>query len=256
MESITITEELEEAFLQNLKQKKSEREIAEYRRNIDSVKIYAREHQNILDKETMRQWREEQIRKGLTRGTVTNRTVRLNQFFRFAGAEELCFSRGGRRDLAGHRFGSLVALEPCEQKSADRSICWRCRCEACGKEKIIPANQLIKGVHMTCGCGRAERLQESNGYVEGTCLKSIFSEKLNRNNTSGYKGVFQKRGKWAAMIQYKKKSYYLGSYDKIEDAAEARKMAEQWVREDAEKLLKEYTEGKRGEIHADKHTEK
>ena len=256
MQSVTITQELEEAFLQELSQQgKSKHDIAEYRRTIDGVRRFADSYQDVLTRERMALWREEQIKQGAAQGTVTNRTVRMNRFFRYAGAEQLCFSRGGRRDLTGKRFGSLVALEPCEEKSADRSICWRCRCEACGKEKIIPANQLTKGVHITCGCGRSVRLQESNGYVEGTCLKNIFSDKLNSNNTSGYKGVFQKRGKWTATIQYKKKSYYLGSYDKIEDAIDARRLAEQWVKEDAEKLLREYMEGKRGEIHAEQHTE-
>ena len=166
MQSIRITQELEETFLLELvQQKKSRHEIAEYRRNIDSLKAYAEQYERLLDKEMVQKWREEQSRQGLAKGTVTNRTVRINQFLRFAGAEELCFSRGGKQNLAGRHFGSLIALEPCEEKSADRSVCWKCRCEACGKEKIIPANQLTKGVHITCGCGRVERLQESNEYV-------------------------------------------------------------------------------------------
>ena len=110
----------------------------------------------------------------------------------------------------------------------------------CGQEKDIPANQLIKGVHTSCGCNRRNRLQDTNGYIEGTCLKSVFSNKLSKNNTSGYKGVFKKRGKWAAQIQYKGKSYYLGSYDTFENAVVARKTAEKWVREDAEKLVKKW----------------
>ena len=142
------------------------------------------------------------------------------------------------------QFGNLIAIEPTERKSADRSVCWKCRCTACGKEKEIPANQLKKGVQISCGCERAHRLQKTNGYIEGTCLKKVFSDKINRNNTSGYKGVFLKRGKWTAQIQYKKKVYYLGSFDSLKDAVDARKEAENWVRNDAEKLLEKVQEAR------------
>lgn len=99
---------------------------------------------------------------------------------------------------------------------------------------------MLRGVQISCGCNRKSRLQKTNGYVDGTCLKMVFSEKLNSNNTSGHKGVFQKRGKWAAQIQYKKKTYYLGSYDKLEEAVEVRKQAEKWVRDDAAELLEKW----------------
>lgn len=134
------------------------------------------------------------------------------------------------------RFGNLIAIEPVKGKYVGRSICWKCRCMLCGKEKDIPVNQLRKGVQISCGCYRANRLQKTNGYIDGTSLKNVFSDKVSKNNTSGYKGVFKKRGKWAACIQYKKKNHYLGSYDRLEDAVAARKEAENWVREDAEKL--------------------
>ena len=83
-------------------------------------------------------------------------------------------------------------------------------------------------------------MKESNGYIDGTCLKRVLSEKVSSNNTSGCKGVFRKRGKWVAQIQYKKKTYYLGSYDRFEDAVKARKQAEEWVKEDARELLEKF----------------
>lgn len=240
MEQRAITQEQIDEFLTKLKSEgKSQREIAEYRRNLNCLYQTAENNNGTLTKEVLAEWKRQQIQQGIAPGTVTNRVVKINHFLRYLGFEELCFPRGGRQDLTGKRFGNLIAIEPVEEKCG-RSICWKCRCMICGKEKAIPVNQLNKGVQTSCGCYRANQLQKTNGYVEGTSLKNIFSDKVNRNNTSGYKGVFRKRGRWAACIQYKKKNYYLGSYDRLEDAAAARKEAENWVREDAGQLLEQF----------------
>ena len=238
-----ITKQIIEEYLNRLQMDgKSCDIIAEYRRNLDQLYQESEKNNHVLNRSVLEEWRKHQLQKGIAAGTVTNRTVKINHFLRYLGYEYLCFQAGKRQDLTGMQFGNLIAIEPTERKSSDRSIYWKCRCTACGKEKEIPANQLRKGVQISCGCSRAHRLQETNGYVEGTCLKNVFSEKISRNNTSGYKGVYLKRGKWAAKIQYKKKIYYLGSYDRLEDAIDARKLAENWVRDDAEKLLEKMQE--------------
>ena len=54
----------------------------------------------------------------------------------------------------------------------------------------------------------------------------IQSQKLPRDNTTGYKGVYLVRGKYLAKIVFQKKQYFLGTYDSIEEAAAARKSAE------------------------------
>jgi len=53
--------------------------------------------------------------------------------------------------------------------------------------------------------------------------------KNNKNNKSGYSGVFwdKDRQKWQVRITYQYKGIFLGRYDKIEDAIQARKQAEQ-----------------------------
>lgn len=238
-----ITRQNIDDFLEKLQNDgKSARVIAEYRRNLNSLYQTAQKNNNILSLDVLAEWKTTQMNQGLAPGTVTNRVVKINHFLRYAAMDELCFPKGGKQDLTGKRFGNLLAIEPLDERTADRSIYWKCRCISCGKEKAIPANQLKKGVQISCGCNRANRLQKTNGYVEGTCLKKVFSDKVNKNNTSGYKGVFQKRGKWAASIQYKKKTYYLGSYDCLEDAVAARKEAENQVRDDAEKLLEQRME--------------
>ena len=84
---------------------------------------------------------------------------------------------------------------------------------------------------------RTEQLMDSNLYVDHTCLKKVLSGTVRKDNTSGCTGVFRKRDKWAARIQYKGKIYSLGCYERLEDAVRARKKAENWVKDDAERLL-------------------
>ena len=78
---------------------------------------------------------------------------------------------------------------------------------------------------------------ECNVYVDGTCLRQVLSNRVRSDNTSGYPGVYAKRSKWMARIQYKGKIYSLGSYPNKEDAIRARKQAEEWVKNDAEQLM-------------------
>lgn len=42
-----------------------------------------------------------------------------------------------------------------------------------------------------------------------------------KTNTSGVRGIYfsNKRNKWIAQIMFKQKCYYLGGYDRIEEAA-------------------------------------
>lgn len=49
---------------------------------------------------------------------------------------------------------------------------------------------------------------------------------LSKANTSGYKGVSLKNGRWCAAIRYNKQEHHLGSFDTPEEAAEARRKAE------------------------------
>ena len=54
-----------------------------------------------------------------------------------------CLRNVGKRDIAGQRFGKLVALYPTEKRK-ESSIVWHCRCD-CGEEKDVSVNSLIRG---------------------------------------------------------------------------------------------------------------
>ena len=80
---------------------------------------------------------------------------------------------------------------------------------------------------------QAKVIVDNMRFVDGTSVTKLekASDHLFSTNTSGYNGVYwsRKNQKWVAQIGFKGKIYYLGSYDRIEDAVEARKKAENRV---------------------------
>ena len=145
-----------------------------------------------------------------------------------------------KNDLEGKTFGRLKVLRLAGKDKRNKAL-WECECE-CGNIVTISRNNLIRSDIKSCGC-----LQQNNyknrvyynnlkkGYIENTNIAYLKSDKLSKANKSGCKGVYfqKKSGKWIAQIRFKKKCYYLGIFDKLEDAIKARKKAE-------EKLHKEF----------------
>lgn len=139
-----------------------------------------------------------------------------------------CLSRPKKKDFVGKRFGNLVV-----QKYAgkwDGLHRWLCLCD-CGNKTIVGQTSLQSGKTKSCGCLQAKIILENGKFVEGTSVTSLEKAATRRiaSNTSGYNGVYQNRknGKWVAQIGFKGKTYYLGAFDRIEDAAKARKKAEE-----------------------------
>ena len=66
------------------------------------------------------------------------------------------------------------------------------------------------------------------------------STAMRSDNTSGCKGVYLKRDKWDVRICYKSIRYILGSYADIDEAISVRRKAEQLLKEDPERFVKEY----------------
>jgi len=132
-------------------------------------------------------------------------------------------------DIAGQKFHRLLALYPTEKRDAKGSVIWHCRCD-CGNEIDISYNNLVYTHIKSCGCQKKEHDQELGGYlthVAGTSVDILKSKKIPSNNTTGTKGVYLIRGKYVAKIVFQKKAYYLGTYERIEDAIAARKLAEE-----------------------------
>lgn len=132
-------------------------------------------------------------------------------------------------DIAGRRFSRLLALHPTEKRCAKGSVIWHCLCD-CGNEVDVPYNWLVHSNMRSCGCQKKEndgKLQKHLTRIDGTSMDMLRSEKLFKNNTTGYKGVYFVRGKYMAKIVFKKKAYHLGFYNTIGEAVDARKKAEE-----------------------------
>lgn len=137
-----------------------------------------------------------------------------------------------RKDLTGSRVGELLLLE---RKRENNRTFYYCIC-SCGNKKWIRADVLLKA--KSCGCERLNKLKHNKNLynahldkniIEETNLSSIKREEPTKANKSGYIGVSydNTREKWVAQISFKKKHYFLGRFDKKEDAIKARKAAKE-----------------------------
>ena len=132
-------------------------------------------------------------------------------------------------DITGQKFDRLVALYPVRRYDKSGSVIWHCLCD-CGNEVDVSYNKLLYTDQKSCGCQKKEHdaiLQTFLTRAAGTSIDMLKSKKIRTDNTTGYKGVYFIRGKYVAKIVFQKQQYFLGTYDSIIDAAEARKEAEE-----------------------------
>lgn len=140
--------------------------------------------------------------------------------------------------LRNGKVYDTVTLNDRLDEKIGSSYAWLCQCD-CGKQlKVGTAALLSEPGTRSCGCGRVEAVRQTidtHGtvadhchFVDGTCIEKISDrKKLQKNNTSGCTGV-QVRGKrYIASINFKRKTYYLGSFSRFEDAVRVRKQAEE-----------------------------
>lgn len=140
---------------------------------------------------------------------------------------------GGRtKDITGKRYGKLVALYPLDKTENSGSVLWRCRCD-CGNEVDVSVASLNRGNNKSCGCLKKEyqRLVHDRLHlIDGTCVEWLDGRKSRSDNTSGFRGVFRKKnGRYTVSIGFKKKIFYIGSFEEYSDAVEARLRAEKMI---------------------------
>lgn len=138
-----------------------------------------------------------------------------------------CLGHPPVQNLRGYQFGDLTAIEFAEKRNGQ--FFWRCRCK-CGKESVVRQNYLLIGKTKSCGCLQAKVVVDNMKFVDGTSVTLLekAGKRLVSTNTSGHNGVYwnKKSQKWIAQIGFKGKTYYLGTYSKIDDAIKAREQAE------------------------------
>lgn len=157
-------------------------------------------------------------------------------------------------DLTGqvNKYGIKALYKTGEVKNT--CYVWRCLC-TCGKEFDVISNDF----KIRKSCGHAQDDVRKNNiksaqkeyarYSKNGTNAIVLTSKIYKNNKSGCKGVYQKtlNEKWYAVIYFKGKAYYLGGYDKIEDAIKARKTAEKYTHDNFFKLVCKRISRKMGE---------
>ena len=135
-------------------------------------------------------------------------------------------------DITGKRYGKLVALYPLGRTDECGSMLWRCRCD-CGNEVEVSVSALNKGNNKSCGCLKKEYqklVHDRLHLIDGTCIEWLDGRKLRSDNNSGFRGVHRKKnGKYSVSIGFKKKVFYIGTYEEYSDAVAARLRAEKMI---------------------------
>ncbi len=134
-------------------------------------------------------------------------------------------------DIRDEKFGRLTAIFPTQKRDSKGYVIWHCKCD-CGKELDVSYNALLYSKMRSCGCQKKEHDQAMPSllnHIDGTSLDMLKSKKVPVNNTTGHRGVYFIKGKYVAKIVFQKRAFYLGSYENIEDAIEARKEAEEAI---------------------------
>ena len=140
-----------------------------------------------------------------------------------------CNNKRHIKDLVGQKFGQLTVVSLIEKPDQKRKTFWLCEC-SCGETTEARGDSLQAGAIQSCGCMHDELFRKNSAKtkVENTHLGAIRSTKLSTRNTSGVKGVAQvASGRWGAQITFQGKKHSLGTFATREEAAVARKRAEE-----------------------------
>jgi len=139
-----------------------------------------------------------------------------------------------KENLVGKRFGKLEVIGRSDKRGSRgaRTVpLWECRCDCgaiCYKATDTLTNPEVSMCNDCAGKYAGEKMREKAGYVDGTQISRIKSDKLSAVNTSGCRGVYydKKTGRWRARLRFQGKLMNFGSFAKFEDAVNARKAAE------------------------------
>lgn len=134
-------------------------------------------------------------------------------------------------EVLGRRFGRLTVLDYAHSRPGE--AVYLCRCD-CGRLCCVDGHSLKSGNTSSCGCGEADNRRGISEravaahHRDGTNLAQL-GNRPNAANTTGVRGVgVRKRdGRYVAKITLRGKTRFLGAFDTLEEAAEARRGAEE-----------------------------
>lgn len=139
-----------------------------------------------------------------------------------------------KEDMTGrwHGLVEVVGMLVNEKKVA-------CICHKCGKQ-FTEDRYYVKKLTACPECSRGgsgEKISatlDKKGYRQnGTYTAAWGERKINKNNSSGHRGVswYSSRSKWRTYIKFQGNNIELGRFDRKEDAISTRKAAEDFIKE-------------------------
>lgn len=137
-------------------------------------------------------------------------------------------SKNKQLDIKNQKFGKLTAIKKLDKKTSQGKTIWLCRCD-CGNFTEAAVVALTSGNKIQCeACNReyfnntvTQTMRDNLADAEIDGVQVLrFTDKPNRNSTSGYKGVFynKSRGKYTAHIKVNGKTYTKSGFDTAKDA--------------------------------------
>lgn len=74
----------------------------------------------------------------------------------------------------------------------------------------------MHGNYRSCGCLKKEiqmDIPNQLHHIDGTCVEWLEKRKHRKDNTSGFRGVYNRgKGQFHVSIGFKKKRFYVGTY--------------------------------------------
>ena len=150
-----------------------------------------------------------------------------------SGHSKSCGCRKGIR-YTGKRYGMLTVLEKTGKTvrhGQTKSPLWKCRCD-CGNITFVRLNSLTSGSTRSCRKHTEEQLaslHKAAGYIDGTQVSRLrkIMEANAKDTAKKVIGVTCEKGKWRARIVFQGVTHNLGRDGTYEEAAAARRKAEQ-----------------------------
>lgn len=94
---------------------------------------------------------------------------------------------GKPMDIVGKKFGKLTPIEPTENRAANSTIVWKCKCD-CGNICYVSSGNLKRGHTTSCGCNKRSVMEsfiasvlDSNNVLYKT--EYTFQDCRNESNT-------------------------------------------------------------------------
>lgn len=116
------------------------------------------------------------------------------------------------KDLAGQRFGQLVAIERVENNRYNH-VCYKCKCD-CGGETIVDANNLRNGNTNSCGCLKSKGEMIINNWLRNhnIIFQAQYSHEqiiLDSNRRPFFDfAIFDNNSNLLGFIEYNGKQHY------------------------------------------------